>query len=139
MTICGPCIALQSAELVDILFPYQQRSGQQQLSIFDCSSANTLQQTFTQAINQRLQTYLRYYQLAHNMASTTGTMRGTPNRGQSGQGRGTVPAFTNSPASNIPRPAFESHASTTSDAGGSTMSASRQRQSNRDEVCWECH
>jgi hypothetical protein len=60
-------------------------------------------------------------------------MRGTPNRGQ---GRGTVPAFSNSPASSIPRPALESHASATqSDAGGSTMSASRQKQSKRDEVC----
>jgi hypothetical protein len=65
----------------------------------------------------------------------TGTMRGTPNRGQP---RGGVPSFANSPASNIPRPAFESHptsASTVqSEAAGSSMSASRQKQSKRDEV-----
>jgi hypothetical protein len=62
--------------------------------------------------------------------ASSGTMRGTP------KGRGTVPAFSNSPASNIPRPAFESHPSASqSEAGGSTMSASRQKQSKRDEVC----
>ena len=63
--------------------------------------------------------------------ASSGTMRGTP------KGRGTVPAFTNSPAaSNIPRPALESHPSgSASEAGGSTMSASRQKQSKRDEVC----
>jgi len=60
-------------------------------------------------------------------------MRGTPNRNQA---RGTVPAFTNSPASNIPRPALEHTATTQSEAGGSTMSASRQKQTKRDEVCW---
>jgi hypothetical protein len=67
------------------------------------------------------------------MASSSGTMRGTPNRGQ---GRGAMPAFNNSPASNIPRPAFESHAisGAQSETGGSTMSASRQKQSKRDEV-----
>ncbi|RDW67863.1 CBS-domain-containing protein [Coleophoma cylindrospora] len=66
------------------------------------------------------------------MASSN-TMRGTPNRGQA---RGSVPVFNNSPASNIPRPAFETHTSTTpqSEAGGSTMSASRQKQSKRDEA-----
>jgi hypothetical protein len=60
-------------------------------------------------------------------------MRGTPNRGQ---GRGQLPAFSNSPASNIPRPAMETHASSAgqSEAGGSTMSASRAKQSKRDEV-----
>ncbi|CZR64373.1 probable CBS and PB1 domain protein [Phialocephala subalpina] len=64
--------------------------------------------------------------------ASSGTMRGTPNRGQNQR---TIPAFNNSPASNIPRPAsgFDSH-TTISDAGGSTMSASRQRQSNRDEA-----
>jgi hypothetical protein len=62
--------------------------------------------------------------------ASSGTMRGTP------KGRGTVPTFSNSPASNIPRPAFESHPSASqSEAGGSTMSASRQKQSKRDEVC----
>ena len=66
--------------------------------------------------------------------ASSGTMRGTPNRGQ---GRGQMPAFSNSPASNIPRPAHDTHAASTaqSDAGGSTMSASRQKQSKRDEVC----
>lgn len=71
------------------------------------------------------------------MASTTGTMRGTPSR--SGQARGQLPVFSNSPASNIPRPAQESHATTTpnthSEVGGSSMSASRAKQSKRDEVC----
>lgn len=66
------------------------------------------------------------------MASSAGTMRGTPNRNQS---RGTVPAFANSPVSNIPRPALEHTATTQSEAGGSTMSASRQKQTKRDEVC----
>ncbi|KAI9743237.1 MAG: hypothetical protein M1818_003083 [Claussenomyces sp. TS43310] len=68
------------------------------------------------------------------MASSAGTMRGTPSRGQS---RGNVPGFPNSPASGIPRPSgFETHASSTvqSEAGGSTMSASRQKQSKRDEA-----
>lgn len=60
--------------------------------------------------------------------ASSGTMRGTPKNG-----RGQMPAFTNSPASNIPRPAFETHAPQ-SEAGGSTMSASRQKQSKRDEV-----
>ncbi|TAQ88721.1 hypothetical protein B7494_g2970 [Chlorociboria aeruginascens] len=61
-------------------------------------------------------------------------MRGTPSRGQ---GRGTMPAFNNSPASNIPRPAapFDTHGSTApSEAAGSTMSASRQKQTKRDEA-----
>lgn len=65
--------------------------------------------------------------------STTGTMRGTPkpNRNQ-------APAagqFANSPSS-IPRPALDSHAShvAQSDAGTSTLSASRAKMSKRDEV-----
>ncbi|TGO20670.1 hypothetical protein BPAE_0275g00010 [Botrytis paeoniae] len=72
------------------------------------------------------------------MASTTGTMRGTPSR--SGQARGQLPVFSNSPASNIPRPAQDSHAtnattsSTQSEVGGSSMSASRAKQSKRDEA-----
>lgn len=43
--------------------------------------------------------------------------------------------FENSP-SNIPRPKLESHASSTlqSETGNSTLSASRQKQSKRDEV-----
>ena len=63
--------------------------------------------------------------------SNTGTFRGTPNRGQS---RAQVP-FTNSP-SGIPLPSRDSHTPSTghSEAGGSTMSASRQKQSKRDEV-----
>lgn len=62
--------------------------------------------------------------------SHTGTLRGTPNRG-----RGGIP-FSNSPAANssIPRPVAESHNSTASEAGSSTMSVSRQKQNKRDEV-----
>lgn len=61
--------------------------------------------------------------------SSTGTFRGTPkSRGQ--------PAFANSPSHiPIPRPAaLETHQSTASDTGLSTISASRQKQSKRDEV-----
>lgn len=90
---------------------------------------------------QRLTLHIRPFPACHhpiasssNMASSTGTMRGTPGRGQ---GRGNLPSF-NSPAgpSSIPRPAFETQQSTTaqSEAGGSTMSASRQKQTKRDEV-----
>jgi hypothetical protein len=60
--------------------------------------------------------------------SATGTYRGTPkSRGQ--------PPFQNSP-SHIPRPAsLEPHQSATgSESGHSTISASRQKQSKRDEV-----
>lgn len=64
----------------------------------------------------------------------SGTVRGTPNRGQ---GRGAIP-FANSPAtSNIPRPVLENtHSSNAaiSEAGGSSVSASRQKQSKRDEA-----
>ena len=68
------------------------------------------------------------------MSAAGGTFRGTPNRGQ---GRGQVPAFENSP-SNIPRPKLESQISSAaqSDNGMSTLSASRQKQSKRDEVSW---
>jgi hypothetical protein len=64
--------------------------------------------------------------------ASSGTFRGTPGRGQ---GRGNIPTFTNSPSA-IPRPTLETHGSSTSqsEAGGSTMSASRQKQSKRDEV-----
>jgi hypothetical protein len=88
-----------------------------------------------QGINQRLAFLTLNANITKNLVlpamASSGTMRGTP------KGRGTVPAFTNSPAaSNIPRPAFESHPSgSASEAGGSTMSASRQKQSKRDEVC----
>ncbi|KAI9757642.1 MAG: hypothetical protein M4579_003367 [Chaenotheca gracillima] len=64
--------------------------------------------------------------------SGTGTYRATPNRGQ---GRGQIP-FTNSPSS-IPRPSPDKMDSFQgqSDAGGSsTVSASRQKQSKRDEA-----
>ncbi|KAL8683047.1 MAG: hypothetical protein Q9186_000957 [Xanthomendoza sp. 1 TL-2023] len=66
------------------------------------------------------------------MSAAGGTFRGTPGRGQ---GRGQVPIFENSP-SNIPRPKLESVASSTmqSESGTSTMSASRQKQSKRDEA-----
>ena len=66
------------------------------------------------------------------MSNNPGTMRGTPSRGQT---RGNVPNFTNSPAASaIPRPALEHTPTSQSDAGMSTMSASRQKQSKRDEV-----
>ncbi|KAI0814020.1 hypothetical protein GGR55DRAFT_687031 [Xylaria sp. FL0064] len=65
-------------------------------------------------------------------------MRGTPNRGQ---GRGTIPFGPGSPgASNIPRPALDnthSHSSHTQPApseAASGVSASRQKQSKRDEA-----
>ncbi|KAI1274919.1 hypothetical protein F5Y07DRAFT_371887 [Xylaria sp. FL0933] len=68
----------------------------------------------------------------------SGTMRGTPNRGQ---GRGTVPFGPGSPgASNIPRPTLDnthSHSSHTQPApseAASGVSASRQKQSKRDEA-----
>ncbi|KAK8054775.1 CBS/PB1 domain-containing protein [Apiospora rasikravindrae] len=67
------------------------------------------------------------------------TMRGTPSR--SGQNRGGNPFNGNSPAnpnSNIPRPVLETqHASTpvpNDAASGVSMSASRQKQSKRDEA-----
>lgn len=64
--------------------------------------------------------------------SHTGTMRGTPkNRNQPARAQ-----FVDSP-SGIPRPALETHASHVhgSDVGGaSTLSASRAKQSKRDEV-----
>jgi hypothetical protein len=62
--------------------------------------------------------------------SHTGTMRGTPkNRNQPARAQ-----FVDSP-SGIPRPALETHASHvhTNDAS-STLSASRAKQSKRDEV-----
>ncbi|OBT75692.1 hypothetical protein VF21_05927 [Pseudogymnoascus sp. 05NY08] len=67
------------------------------------------------------------------MSSTTGTMRGTPSR--SGAARGAMPQFTNSPSSGIPRP-LENHGTSTlqSEAGGSSVSTSRQKQSKRDEA-----
>ncbi|KAL9004910.1 MAG: hypothetical protein Q9188_002287 [Gyalolechia gomerana] len=66
------------------------------------------------------------------MSAAGGTYRGTPGRGQA---RGQVPFFENSP-SNIPRPKLESHTSSAmqSESGMSTLSASRQKQSKRDEA-----
>lgn len=66
------------------------------------------------------------------MSAAGGTFRGTPNRGQI---RAQVPTFESSP-SNIPRPKLESHASSAmqSESATSTLSASRQKQSKRDEV-----
>ncbi|KAF2121761.1 hypothetical protein BDV96DRAFT_639848 [Lophiotrema nucula] len=59
--------------------------------------------------------------------SATGTMRGTPKHRNQAQ-------YQNSP-SGIPRPALEHHASDLgSAAGGSTLSASRQKMSKRDEA-----
>ncbi|KIW00937.1 uncharacterized protein PV09_07677 [Verruconis gallopava] len=64
--------------------------------------------------------------------SHTGTLRGTP---KSRAGASQTGTFSNSP-SHIPRPALDTHASQTSasDAGTSTLSASRQKQSKRDEA-----
>ncbi|KAI0487120.1 hypothetical protein F4859DRAFT_468255 [Xylaria cf. heliscus] len=65
----------------------------------------------------------------------SGTMRGTPNRGQ---GRGTVPFGGTSPvASSIPRPTMENHSHSSQPAPSETasgVSASRQKQSKRDEA-----
>lgn len=63
------------------------------------------------------------------MSANPGTLRGTPNRNTT---RGTVP-FGNSPAanSNIPRPVLDTQPSEAS----SSVSASRQKQTKRDEVC----
>lgn len=79
----------------------------------------------------------------HNLdlAMSGNTVRGTPNRGQP---RGAIP-FNNSPAANssIPRPVLDNHSHVGSDAGAapgggggaaSSVSASRQKQSKRDEV-----
>ncbi|KAK3306029.1 uncharacterized protein B0T15DRAFT_396471 [Chaetomium strumarium] len=67
------------------------------------------------------------------MSANPGTLRGTPNRGQ---GRGAVPFTKDSPAgpSGIPRPVLESAPTGGSDVGASSVSASRQKQSKRDEA-----
>lgn len=58
----------------------------------------------------------------------SGTMRGTPGRNQ---GRGNVPFAANSPSnSNIPRPVLDPQPN----EAASSVSASRQKQSKRDEV-----
>ena len=71
------------------------------------------------------------------MSAAGGTFRNTPGRGQ---GRGQMPAFENSP-SNIPRPKLESQQSSAmqSETGMSTLSASRQKQTKRDEVARDLH
>jgi hypothetical protein len=83
---------------------------------------------------------LQHTQHCRNSRSTTimssvnpGTLRGAPNRGQA---RGAIP-FAGSPgASAIPRPVLESTPTgTTSEAGASSLSTSRQKQTKRDEVC----
>ncbi|GAW13354.1 hypothetical protein ANO14919_027370 [Xylariales sp. No.14919] len=67
----------------------------------------------------------------------SGTMRGTPNRGQ---GRGNIPLGASSPVgSNIPRPTLESHSHSSHgqpapSETASGVSASRQKQSKRDEA-----
>ncbi|KAF1920564.1 hypothetical protein BDU57DRAFT_437770 [Ampelomyces quisqualis] len=65
--------------------------------------------------------------------SHTGTMRGTPKGSRSQPASGAQ--FSSSPSA-IPRPALDSHAShvAQSDAGGSTLSASRAKMSKRDEA-----
>ncbi|GAB1317869.1 Ribosomal protein subunit S4 [Madurella fahalii] len=65
------------------------------------------------------------------MSVNPGTFRGTPNRAQ---GRGGIP-FASSPAtSGIPRPVLENTQGAGSEAGVSSVSASRQKQSKRDEA-----
>ncbi|MCJ1288202.1 hypothetical protein MMC26_007557 [Xylographa opegraphella] len=68
------------------------------------------------------------------MSAAGGTYRGTPGRGQ---GRGQLPGFENSPSAiPVPRPKLETQPSSNlqSETGTSTMSASRQKQSKRDEA-----
>jgi len=68
------------------------------------------------------------------MSANPGTLRGTPNRG--GQSRGAIP-FTSPAAgagSAIPRPVLETANTAASDAGASSLSASRQKQTKRDEA-----
>lgn len=67
----------------------------------------------------------------HIMSAAGGTCRSTP------KGRGQVPFASNTP-SGIPRPALDSYPSqSASEAGASTLSASRAKQSKRDEVSME--
>lgn len=126
---CRPNRLLPSCAVSQSTRPGKNKSSQGVRQFFgNCRSASPYQ-----GINQRLAfltlTAIQQTTLPLPTMASSGTMRGTP------KGRGTVPAFNNSPASNIPRPAFESHPSgSQSEAGGSTMSASRQKQSKRDEV-----
>ncbi|KAK4155673.1 hypothetical protein C8A00DRAFT_13312 [Chaetomidium leptoderma] len=67
------------------------------------------------------------------MSANPGTFRGGPNRNQ---GRGAIP-FATSPSvsSGIPRPVLENTpATTSSEVGTSSVSASRQKQTKRDEA-----
>ena len=76
---------------------------------------------------------VKLLQITNKMS--TGTFRSTPtNRGQ---GRGQLPNFESSPSNiPVPRPKLETHGNSTigSEAGTSTLSASRAKQSKRDEV-----
>lgn len=60
--------------------------------------------------------------------STTGTFRGAPKNRNPNQ-------YANNPSSSsIPRPALEHIATAQSEAGTSSLSTSRQKQTKRDEV-----
>lgn len=98
-----------------------------------------------QPISQSIKTQISHLPDLHHVYAMSGnTLRGTPGRAQ---GRGAIPNFPSSPAaaagssSSIPRPVLEQTMSShntqppASEAGGSTMSASRQKQTKRDEVC----
>lgn len=63
------------------------------------------------------------------MSGVSGTIRGTPSRGQSRPQM----AFDNSP-SGIPRPKLGHESTTHSETATSTLSANRQKQYKRDEV-----
>ncbi|KAL2260522.1 hypothetical protein VTK26DRAFT_5433 [Humicola hyalothermophila] len=63
------------------------------------------------------------------MSVNPGTMRGGPSR----QGRGAIPFANSSSSSGIPRPVLDTQ-SAASEAGVSSVSASRQKQSKRDEA-----
>lgn len=80
------------------------------------------------------------------MSQAQGTVRGTPSRGSSHQNSQaqarnpihTMPSFQGSPASRIPMPPaherpYEGGAAQ-SEAGGSMMSTSRQKQTKKDDV-----
>lgn len=63
--------------------------------------------------------------------SATGTARGASSRNS---GRSSIPSFTNTPASSIPR-SVDTRSAVESDAGGSALSSSRQKQGKKDEAC----
>lgn len=69
------------------------------------------------------------------MSANPGTMRGTPSRNS---GRGAIPFATSTPPTNsaIPRPVLETTHTPTSETGASSsLTASRAKQTKRDEVC----